>query len=84
MFLPSEDRARQEGKQDMVQVHSLRKCNKVLPHSRATLISHASKVMLNILQTRLQQYANCELPDVKLDFEKAEEPEIKLPTLTGS
>ena len=40
-------------------------------------ISHASKVMLKILQARLQQYMNCELPDV---LEKAEEPEIKLPT----
>ena len=29
-----------------------------------TLISHASKVMLKILQARLQQYVNCELPDV--------------------
>ena len=28
------------------------------------LISHASKVMLKILQDRLQQYVNCELPDV--------------------
>ena len=28
------------------------------------LISHASKVMLKILQARLQQYMNCELPDV--------------------
>ena len=32
------------------------------------LISHASKVMLKILQARLQQYVNCELPDVHLDF----------------
>ena len=48
------------------------------------LISHASKVMLKILQARLQQYVNCELPDVQLDLEKAEEPEIKLPTSTGS
>ena len=31
-------------------------------------ISHASKVMLKILQTRLQQYMNCELPDVKAGF----------------
>ena len=39
------------------------------------LISHASKVMLKILQARLQQYVNCELPDMfKLDLEKAEEP----------
>ena len=32
------------------------------------LISHASKVMLNILQARLQQYVNCELPDVQARF----------------
>ena len=40
--------------------------------------------MLNILQARLQQYLNRELPDVKLVLEKAEEPEIKLPTSDGS
>ena len=40
--------------------------------------------MLKILQARLQQYMNRELPDVKLDLEKAEEPEIKLPTAIGS
>ena len=33
-------------------------------HHTIALISHASKVMLNILQARLQQYMNCELPDV--------------------
>ena len=39
------------------------------------LISHASKVMLKILQARLQQFVNHELPDMfKLDLEKAEEP----------
>ena len=48
------------------------------------LISHTSKVMLKILQTSLQQYVNCEIPDVQLVLEKAEEPEIKLPTSTGS
>ena len=32
------------------------------------LISHASKVMLKILQARLQQYVNCELPDVHAGF----------------
>ena len=48
------------------------------------LISHASKVMLKILQARLQQYVKCELPHVRLDLEKAEEPEIKLPASTGS
>ena len=44
------------------------------------LISHASKVMLKILQARLQQHVNRELPDVQAGFRKAEEPEIKLPT----
>ena len=35
------------------------------------LISHTSKVMFKILQARLQQYLNCELPDVKAGFRKA-------------
>ena len=48
------------------------------------LISHASKVMLKILQARLHQYMNRELPDVQAGFRKAEEPEIKLPTSAGS
>ena len=48
------------------------------------LISHASKVMLKILQARLQQYVNRELPDVQAGLEKAEEPEIKLPISAGS
>ena len=48
------------------------------------LISHASKVMLKILQARLQQYVNCEIPMFKLVLENAEEPEIKLPTSAGS
>ena len=34
------------------------------------LISHASKVMLKILQARPQQYVNCELPDVQAGFRK--------------
>ena len=46
------------------------------------LISHASKVMLKILQARLQQYVNFQM--FKLVLEKAEEPEIKLPTSAGS
>ena len=47
-------------------------------------ISHASKVLLKILQARLQQYVNHELPDVQAGFRQPEEPEIKLPTLAGS
>ena len=34
------------------------------------VISHASKVMLKILQARLQQYMNCEIPDVQAHFRK--------------
>ena len=49
-----------------------------------TLISHASKIMLKILQARPQQNMNQKLLDVKLYLEKAEEPEIKLPTSSGS
>ena len=41
------------------------------------LISHVSKVMLKILQARLQQYMNHELPDVPAGFRKGREPEIK-------
>ena len=48
------------------------------------LISHASKVMLKILQARLQQYVNRELPDFQAGFRKGREPEIKLPTSAGS
>ena len=49
----------------------------------AALISNASKIMLKILQARLQQF-NENFQMYKLDLEKAEEPEIKLPTSGGS
>ena len=48
------------------------------------LISHASKVMLKVLQARLQQYMNRELQLYKLGLENAEEPAIKLSTFVGS
>ena len=38
--------------------------------SACALISHASKIMHNILQARLQQYMNCKLPDVQAGFRK--------------
>ena len=47
------------------------------------LISLVNKVMLKILQARLQQYVNHELPDVQAGFRKGEDPEIKLPTTVG-
>ena len=39
-------------------------------YCKIALISHASKVMLKILQARLQWYVNCELPDVQTGFRK--------------
>ena len=48
-------------------------------HLTIALMSNTSKVMFKILQARLQQYVI-----FKLDSEKAEEPEIKLPTSAGS
>ena len=48
------------------------------------LISNASKVILKILQVRLQQYVNRVLPVVQAGFRKTEEPVIKLPTFVGS
>ena len=56
----------------------------MLNYHTIALISQASKLMLKIPQARLQQYVNRELQMFKLVLEKAEEPEIKLPTSTGS
>ena len=60
-----------------------RQCQKGSNYHSIALISHASKVMLKILKVRLQQYGNCELPDVQNDLAKAEEPDVKLPTSFG-
>ena len=48
------------------------------------LISHASEAMLKILQARLQHYVSQNSQMFKLNLEKAEETEIKLPTSVGS
>ena len=45
-------------------------CQRMLQLLHIALISHASKVMLKILQARLQQYVNRELPDVQAGFRK--------------
>ena len=47
-----------------------RQCQKMLKLPQIALISHASKIMLKILQARLQQYVNRELPDVQAGFRK--------------
>ena len=54
-------------------------------HSSHTLVTAAaSKVMLKILQARLQQYVNRELPDGQSGFRKGIGTEIRLPTSAGS
>ena len=64
---------------EKVSFHSnAKECSTTVPlHS-----SHTSKVMLKIIQARLQQYVNLQM--FKLDLEKVEEPEIKLPTYVAS
>ena len=47
-----------------------RQCQKCSNYHTIALILHANKVMLKILQARLQQYMNCELPDVQAGFRK--------------
>ena len=47
-----------------------RQCKESSNYCTIALISHASKVMLKILQPRLQQYVNRELPDVQAGFRK--------------
>ena len=59
--------------QEKVSFHSnpkVRQCQKCSNYHTIAFISHASKVMPKILQARLQQYMNCELPDVQAGFRK--------------
>ena len=53
-------------------------------YQTVVLISHANKVILKIVQARLQQYVNQELPDVQAGFRKGRRTEIKLIAFTGS
>ena len=55
-----------------ITVKASQSLTKAIPKNAQTiaLISHASKVMLKILQARLQQYVNRELPDVQAGFRK--------------
>ena len=61
-----------------------RQCQRMLRLHTIALISHASKVMLKILQARLHQYITKNVQMFKLDLEMAEKSEIKLPTFGGS
>ena len=58
---------------EKVSFHSIPKkgnAKKCSNYRTVLLISHASKVMLRVLQARLQQYVNCELADVQTGFRK--------------
>jgi len=65
-----------------------RQCQRTFKLAYNVLISHSSKVILKILQARLQQgFSSLWTENLQmyiLDFEKAEESEIKLPTYAGS
>ena len=61
---------------EMVNFHSNpkeRQCQRMLKLLHNAFISHTSKVMLKILQARLQKYVNHELPDVQASFSKGRE-----------
>ena len=53
-------------------------------HRTIALISHTSKVILKILQARLQQYVNQEFPDVQAGFRKGRGTKGQLPTSIDS
>ena len=72
---------------EMVSFHSNPKeeqCQRMLRLLHNCTNSEASKVMLKILQVGLQQYVNCELPDVQAGFRKGRGTIDQLPTSTGS
>ena len=61
-----------------------RHCQRLLKLPQIALISHTSKVMLKILQARLQQYMNCELPDVQAGFREVRGTRDQIATSIGS
>ena len=61
-----------------------RQCKECSNYHTIALISHANKVMLKILQARLQQYINQELADVQVGFGKGRGTKDQLPTSVGS
>ena len=62
-----------------------RQCQKKCSNCHTiALISHASKAMVKILQARLQQYVNCELPDVQAGFRKGRGTRDQMPTSAES
>ena len=60
-----------------------RQCQRINFHTLA-LISHASKVMLKILQARLQQYVNQEFPHIQAGFRKGRGTRDQIANIAGS
>ena len=58
-----------------------RQCQKCLNYHTIVLISHTGKAMLKILQAKLQQYLNCELPDVIAGFRKRRGTRDQIPNI---
>ena len=61
-----------------------RQCQTMLKLPQIALISHASKVMLKILQARVQQYMNRELPDVQAGFRKGRGTRDQIANICGT
>ena len=63
-----------------------KKCNakECSNYHTIALISHVSKVMLKILQARLQQYVNCEIPDVQAEFRRGRGTRDQIANIFGS
>ena len=61
-----------------------RQCQSMRNYHTIALISHATKVMLKILQARLQQYVNHELPDVQAGFRKGRGTRDQIANICGS
>ena len=59
-----------------------RQCQRILNYRTIALISHASKAMLKILQARLKQYVNRELPDVQAAFRKGRGTRDQIATIS--
>ena len=79
----------QQGPQDwkrslFIQIPKKRNLKECSNDHTIAFISHASKLMLKILQGRLQQYVNRKLPDVRADFRKGRGTRDQLPTSAGS
>ena len=60
-----------------------RQCQECSSYHSIVLISHASKVKLKILQARLQQHVNCELPDVQDEFQRGRGIRNKIANIPG-